>query len=308
MDNMKDRNHYSSNEDEIDLREIFVAVWQGKWFISAVTLVVAVFAVFYSLSLPNIYKSDALLAPVDGESSRGVSGQLGGLAALAGVNIDGGRADKAAVALEVLKSRDFIGRFIERHDLFATVMAAEKWEQVSNRLIFDSRIYNEDLNKWVRPVKAPFDSKPSLLESYEVFSKALTVSQDKTSGLISISFEHVSPYEAHRILELLLVDINNEMRKRDLNESKRSIDYLNAELARTNLSEARTMLFSLIEEQTKTLMLANIRSEYVFNIVDPAVVPEKKSKPARAMICIILVSISIIASIFIVLVRYFFRK
>ncbi|MFN4054722.1 MAG: Wzz/FepE/Etk N-terminal domain-containing protein [Alishewanella aestuarii] len=305
---MTDRNHYSSNEDEIDLREIFVAVWQGKWFISAVTLVVAVFAVFYSLSLPNIYKSDALLAPVDGESSRGVSGQLGGLAALAGVNIGGGRADKTAVALEVLKSRDFIGRFIERHDLFATVMAAEKWEQVSNRLIFDSRIYIEDLNKWVRPVKAPFDSKPSLLESYEVFSKALTVSQDKTSGLISISFEHVSPYEAHRILELLLVDINNEMRKRDLNESKRSIDYLNAELARTNLSEARTMLFSLIEEQTKTLMLANIRSEYVFNIVDPAVVPEKKSKPARAMICIILVSISIIASIFIVLVRYFFRK
>jgi LPS O-antigen subunit length determinant protein (WzzB/FepE family) len=44
------------------------------------------------------------------------------------------------------------------------------------------------------------------------------------------------------------------------------------------------MLFSLIEEQTKTLMLANVRDEYVFSTVDPAVVPELKDKPKRSLI------------------------
>lgn len=295
-------------DDEIDLRELFIALWRGKWFIIAVTLLSAIFAVFYSLSLPNIYKSDAIIVPVDTQSSIGMSGQLGGLAALAGVNIGGGKADRTAVALEVLKSRDFIGRFIERHDLFSSIMAVEKWDQGNNKLIFNPTIYIEANNEWVRQAVSPFNSKPSRLEAYDVFSKSFSVSQDRTSGIIKVGFEHLSPFEAHRILELLLRDINDEMRKRDLAESKRSIEYLNAELTKTNLSEARAMLFSLVEEQTKKLMLANIRHEYAFNIVDPAVVPERKSKPSRAIICIVIVSLCILLSILIVLIRYFFRK
>ena len=50
-------------DDEIDLRELFAAIWQGKWIIIAVTAVFAVVSVFYALSLPNIYKSEVLLAP-----------------------------------------------------------------------------------------------------------------------------------------------------------------------------------------------------------------------------------------------------
>ena len=32
-------------------------------------------------------------------------------------------------------------------------------------------------------------------------------------------------------------------------------------------------------------MLAEVRPEYVFKTIDPAVVPEEKSKPSRALIC-----------------------
>ncbi len=58
-----------STDDEIDLRELFGALWKGKWIIIATTFVFAVGAILYALSLPNIYKSDALLAPA--ESSNG---------------------------------------------------------------------------------------------------------------------------------------------------------------------------------------------------------------------------------------------
>ncbi|WP_445425024.1 Wzz/FepE/Etk N-terminal domain-containing protein [Alishewanella sp. HL-SH06] len=54
-------------DDEIDLRELFSAIWQGKWIIAATTFVFAVLAVIYALSLPNIYKSEALLSPVSQE-------------------------------------------------------------------------------------------------------------------------------------------------------------------------------------------------------------------------------------------------
>jgi len=43
----------------------------------------------------------------------------------------------------------------------------------------------------------------------------------------------------------------------------------------------------LIEELTKKVMIANVREEYAFKIIDPAVVPEMKYKPSKRNIVII---------------------
>ncbi|QWL01176.1 Wzz/FepE/Etk N-terminal domain-containing protein, partial [Vibrio parahaemolyticus] len=58
-----------STDDEIDLRELFKALWKGKWIIIATTFIFVIGSVLYALSFPNIYKADALLAPT--ESSNG---------------------------------------------------------------------------------------------------------------------------------------------------------------------------------------------------------------------------------------------
>ncbi|WP_445427660.1 Wzz/FepE/Etk N-terminal domain-containing protein [Alishewanella sp. HL-SH05] len=295
-------------DDEIDLRDLFCAIWQGKWIISATTFVFAVLAVIYALSLPNIYKSEALLSPVSQEGGLSIPGQLGGLAALAGVNLGGGASDKTTLAIEVLKSRDFIGRFIEKYDLFVPVMAAEGWSLGSNALKIDGDIYNNETQEWVREAKAPFSPKPSIQETYTEFMKLLSVSQDKTSGMVKLSVQHYSPYLAKEWADKLVLEINEDMRNRELAEAQRSISYLNEQIAQTNLADARTMLFSLVEEQTKTLMLANVRSEYVFKTVDRAVVAEKEAKPARALICILAVMLGGMLSVLVVLIRYFNNK
>ncbi|MEO3865735.1 Wzz/FepE/Etk N-terminal domain-containing protein [Rheinheimera fenheensis] len=295
-------------DDEIDLRELFAAIWQGKWIIIAVTLVFAVASVFYALSLPNIYKSEVLLAPVAEESGLKIPGQLGGLAALAGVNLGSGGGDKTGLALEILKSREFLGRFIERHDLFIPIMAAEGWSRANNSLVLDADIYDNATKQWVRDVKPPFQPKPSLLEAHEAMLELLSTSQDKETGMVKLAVQHYSPYLAQQWVSLLVTAINDEMRQRDLSEAQNSINYLTAQLDKTNIADVRAMLFSLIEEQTKTVMLANVRDEYVFKTVDPAVVAEKKAKPARALICILGVMLGGMLSVLIVLIRYFSKK
>ena len=295
----------SHADDEIDLRELFSVIWQGKWLIIAVTAVFAIAAVFYALSLPNIYKSEALLAPVSDSSGMKVPGQLGGLAALAGVNLGGGGSDKTSLALEILKSREFIGRFIEKHDLFIPIMAAESWNRATNSLQIDQDIYDSETKQWVRDVKPPFQPKPSLLETHEEFMKLLNVSQDKETGMVKLSIEHFSPVIAQEWVMWLVQAINNEMRERELSEAQSSIAYLTSQLETTTIADIRTMLFSLIEEQTKTVMLANVRAEYVFKTVDPAVVAEKKAKPARALIVIIATMLGGLVATFILLLRYF---
>lgn len=296
-------------DDEIDLRELFRALWQGKWIIIVTTLLFSVAAVFYALSLPNVYKSEVTLAPVAEDAGLKIPGQLGGLAALAGVNLGGlGGGDKTGLAMEILKSREFIGRFIEQNDLYLPIMAAEGWNRTNDKLLLDPKIYDEQTQQWVRKVKAPFQPKPSTLETVEEFKKLFSVNQDKTSGMVKLSVEHFSPYLAKNWADSIVKAINEEMRTRELAEAERSIAYLNSQIAQTNLADVRTMLYSLIEEQTKTVMLANVRDEYVFKTVDPAVVAERKAKPKRALIVILAVMLGSLLSMMFVLVRYFSDK
>ncbi|GGW58786.1 Wzz/FepE/Etk N-terminal domain-containing protein [Alishewanella tabrizica] len=306
---MTEQQHTPLADDEIDLRELFKALWQGKWIIIVTTLLFSVAAVFYALSLPNIYKSEVTLAPVSEESGLKIPGQLGGLAALAGVNLGGmGGGDKTGLALEILKSRDFISRFIEQNDLYLPIMAAEGWDRTTDQLLWDPKIYNESSEQWVRKVKVPFQPKPSNLETFDEFRKLFSVDQDKTSGMVKLSVEHFSPYLAKAWADKLVTAINDEMRERELTEAERSIAYLNTQISQTNIADVRSMLFSLIEEQTKTVMLANVRDEYVFKTIDPAVVSENKAKPARALIVVLAILLGAMLSALVVLVRYFPKK
>lgn len=289
--------------DEIDLRELFSAIWQGKWLIIAVTSIFTVASVFYALSLPDVYKSEVTLAPAE-DSSLKVPGQLGGLAALAGVNLGGKGGDKTALALEILKSRDFLGRFIEQNDLYIPIMAAKGWDRATNQLIIDPKIYDTKTNSWVREVEEPFKPKPSILETIDEFEKLLSVKQDKSSSLVAISIEHYSPALAKDIVEKAVITLNEEMRTRDVSEAEKSIDYLNNKISETNIADVRTMLYSLIEEQIKTQMLANVRTEYVLKTIDPAVVSEKRVKPNRILTVASTITLGIILSILIVVFRY----
>lgn len=302
-------NNPQPKDDEIDLAELWRAVWTGKWIIIAVTTLFAIASVVYALSLPNTYKSEALLAPAEAQSGGlgGMASQLGGLASLAGVNLGGGKADKTALALEIMKSRAFVFKFIKKYDITAELMAGKSWDLNSNTLIFDDEIYNSTTKQWLRKVKAPLKAKPSLQESYKAFQKIVSIEQDKASSMVTISIEHYSPHVAQRWVNWLVDAINEEMKTRDLIEANNSIVYLNKQLDKTRVADLQEVLYELIEEQTKTIMFANVREQYVLKTIDPALVPELKAGPKRALICVLGVLLGGIFSVMIVLIRYFSR-
>lgn len=289
--------------DVIDLQQLLKLILRRKLFIIVTTLVFTAVSVTYALSLPNVYKSEVTLSPVAESSNSGLSGQLGGLAALAGANLGNKANDKVGLAVEVLGSRDFIGKFIEENDLYIPIMAAEGWDRASDTLIIDPEIYDVDSNQWLRDVPPPFKPKPSRLETTIEFKKLFSVNNSKATGIVSLGIEHYSPYLAQEWAEKLVRTINEYMRQRDLKEAEQSIAFLNQQVSKTNLSDARTMLFALIEEQTKTLMLANVRSEYVFKVIDPPVVAELKAKPQRALIVSSGFALGFILSLIIVFIR-----
>ena len=59
---------------ELDLRQLIRALWAGKWVIIAMTTVAAVISVLVALMLPDVYRSQALLAPNNQHDTGGMAG------------------------------------------------------------------------------------------------------------------------------------------------------------------------------------------------------------------------------------------
>ncbi len=68
-------------------------------------------------------------------------------------------------------------------------------------------------------------------------------------------------------------------------------------------NDVKATLFSLVEEQMKTKMLANVRSEYVFKTIDPPYQPEVKSGPFRSII--VLLTIVVHCFIFLIFIMLY---
>ncbi len=294
-------------DDEIDLKELFMVLWAGKWVISAVTALAGVIAVVVALIMPNIYTSSALLAPA--ESTSGMSSlmkQYGGLASLAGISLPGGGdSSKSGLAKELLKSRAFLSDFIRRRDILPDLMAIKAWDASANAIEYDTELYDVKANVWVRDVAPPKQAEPSMQEAYKAFTDILSVSEDKETAFVTVSIEHQSPYVAQQWVSWLVDDINQAVKDQDVAEAKRSIEYLKEQVSNTSLAELQTMFFELIQSQTETIMLAEVRPEYVFKTIDPAVVPEEKSKPKRALICVLGTMLGGMLGVLIVLVRHY---
>lgn len=78
-------NRIDKKEEEIDLVEIVQKLWRNRKFIIKVTIVFAILGFIVAISTPNIYTASCTMVPQTGQKSTG--GSLGGLAAMAGINL-----------------------------------------------------------------------------------------------------------------------------------------------------------------------------------------------------------------------------
>jgi len=297
-------------DDEIDLRKLFGVLWAGKLKIIAITAVFAFVSVIYALSVPNQYTATALLAPAQSDSSdlSGALGKLGGLASLAGVSIGSGDSSEAQIAQEIMQSWSFIEGFIATNNIAAEVYAAEGWSKGSNELQINDGVYDTENKQWLVENESGVTGPPSSWYLFQAFSERLKVSEDKSSGLVSVSIEYYSPQIAKQWLDMYVAAINAHMQQRQMTKVTNNINYLQAQIEKTSIAEMREVFYNIIEEQTKNKMVAEASPEYAFVAVSPSMVPEQKSQPQRALICILGTLLGGVLSVLLVLVMNYVRK
>ena len=305
-------NKSSDSKGEIDLQEILNVLLHGRWIIVSLTAFFSTIAVIYSLLLPNIYESKALIAPVNPSSAiGGALKSYSSLAGLAGINFPSGSAEgNSAKAIQKIQTLSFFEENIFSKIYLPDLMALKAWDSETNTVVFNENLFDINTNSWIRDYSYPKHQIPSAQESFLVFTKQhIRVSEDKNSGFITLSIKHQSPFLAKQWVELIVDEINNFYRKKDKAESEKAVIYLNQQISGTSLSEIKEVLANLLQDEIKKLALIEANKFYVFDYIDTPAVMEKKSEPKRALICFLGTLLGGMLGIFLVFIRhYVFKK
>ena len=176
-------------------------------------------------------------------------------------------------------------------------MAVDEWDAKNNTVVYDDSEFNSTSNEWSR--------KPSDQKAFKEYKRALSISQEELTGLVYLSMKHKSPVVAQNWVDTIIYNINECMREIDKQDAQNSIDFLNESLKNTNSQSIKVVFAKLMESQMQTLMLASSNEAYVFKTINSPIIPEDKSSPSRALICILGTLLGGILSILIVLFRNF---
>ena len=208
----------------------------------------------------------------------------------------------------MLQSRAFLTDFIRRHQLAVSLKAVKGWSKENQQWQYNREVYNPDIGEWQLDDRdesfAPTDW--DLVKAFK--GNHLSVSENKDTGMLTVSIKSLSPITAKEWATKLIADINEHMRREDVEASEARIAYLERKLSETNVAGMQQVFYQLIESETRTVMLANAQPEYVFKTIDPAVAPQEKSEPKRALIVVLAVMLGGMLGVFFVFLQAFFKK
>jgi LPS O-antigen subunit length determinant protein (WzzB/FepE family) len=218
--------------------------------------------------VPRAYRGEVVVMPLDTRQvPEGVSGLLGGLggsiASLAGL---GGGSEMRQEELELLQSRGFAARFIAEHHLAGQ--------------LFPERLDSSG-RAW-QPGRAPTIDDSILRFHRKVFD----VVEDHRTGIVRVSMTLANRLEVANWANMFVADANRAMRARTIDEAQKNLEYLRRELDRTKEVGIQQAISKLSEAQLNQIMLASVREDYAFKVLDQATQPDmdKPVRPNRPLI------------------------
>jgi len=285
------------DEDEIDLRELGKTIWKHRWKLLLFTTIVTFITVIFMLAKPNIYTSSAKLIPQEKQSN--IPGGLSSLASLAGIDVGGSgggslRPDEAFKALA--NDYEFMREFLLRNKFYERINSPDADKNYVFAFGYDG-IYRLLHSKKKREKE---NKEDSLFNTYKDFSKKLSISSDKKSSLITISFEDPDRFLARDVVLAFLKDASKKLKENDLINITKKIAYYKEELSKTTDAALKKQLSDLISALIQKEVLAKANKYYNVKLFIPPEVPHIKDKsgPKRALIVIVAFVTSIILGIF----------
>lgn len=304
-------------DDEISLIDLFAVLWRYKVMIIVVTLIAMIGVVVCSVIslklppeksfLPNKYTAQAqMLIDNDSSSSGGLSSMLnssglGSLSSLAGVSVPGG-ASNSSLAGYLVHSNSVLDEVVKNFNL----------------------VERYNIEEYV------------VSESRDALKEVLTSNFDDETGVFSVSFTDIDPVFAKDVVNFVVSLLESKFLEMGIDKNSLTKENLEANIENTyneilklqkeiqeieysvsnvyNPNQAKSIVMDAtlkkMELSVQQEIYAQLKSQYemlkvtmsseqpVFQILEFAEVPDRKSAPSRGMLCIIVTFAAFFVSVF----------
>ena len=189
------------NNSTLDLNHFFSILNETQLSFFYLVMFLLTIVLLITFAMKNVYRAEVILVPTEssGSSSSSTNETAAQLASFAGISLNQGNSsqDKAAQALKILESREFIINFLKEYDFVHFIHDERGWNSSKNILRL-SNDYDSESNSWIR-------NKPTDMDTYREFiNNHLKVVEDIETGFITVTIDHYSPFQQTLFLKVLL--------------------------------------------------------------------------------------------------------
>ena len=255
-------------DDEIDLRELFAALWDGKLLIFIVTCAVFLFSSAYLHVAERSYTVSVTLRPTEEQSSAG--GNLGGLASLAGVQLPSGGATEFITFQAMLKSQEVASRLFADENLIQRLFVGE-WDESRKSFLQPIPSTLGNVKRLLKPLLTGEGQgayiAPNAARLAKTLAEDLSVSEDKTSGMLKLSMESAKPKLASDLMLALIRETDGFLKERFVISGSDALQFYQQKISKARSREHREALAKLIATEEQKLMLATREGPFVVEIM-----------------------------------------
>ncbi len=305
----------SDGEDEIDLLELWRVVWKRRKLVALIVGVLVFMTIVSSLFMTNIYRAEAVITPVETKS-----GGSGGMAAALMQQMGGGPGSliglpqsSSSKEIELLLESKILRKKIIHDYNLLPVLFSKQWNE--EKKTWKREGWSLSPLAWISKLAAavkPADKKrskkdpriPDELDGLRKLEKLVNINRDMKDNYITISVQFEDPEVAAAMVGYFLAALNDHMSLEARRVATINKKYLEEQLSQTTDPLIQQKIYNMIAQQIETSMMAAVKENFAFKIIDPPIVPDKKIKPKRAQ----MVVLSFVVSFFLAVFAVFFLE
>jgi uncharacterized protein involved in exopolysaccharide biosynthesis len=249
---------------DIPLTVALRRVWRRRRIVAAYAVAGCVIGLVTAFVTREKFEGEVLLVPQSNQGMRvgpDAGRGLAGVAALAGVNIQSEASTNRAIALATLRSYRLLSSYITEasiYDAIAREYAPSWWE-----------LHPRPFTMW---------------QAVEALRKHVDVSEDRSGDLVRVDVTWYDPQTASQWANGIVAAADRLLRSQTLARSRARLDFLESQYEKSTIVATREAIATLMEDELRSMTVAQADKAYVYQIVDPAIASEKHVTPKRALI------------------------
>ena len=293
--------------DEIDVKEIFLTLWGGRYIIFLISVLAVLFSSLHLRSSERKYSVQAVFKPVVESSSGPNLSGLSGLASFAGISLPTSSGSDFTTYQKLIFSEEVAERVFANRELMIKIFKNE---------------WNSDVGSYAAPLTGKVGGLVQLVKSAltgvekaryispnpkrlsMLMDGMLDISVDNITGFISISTETSKPSIMVELISNASQETDNLLKERFFSTAEDTLEFYYQKLLTSRSPEHREALAKLISAEDQKLMLASKSSNFVAEPLTAPSVSLYPTSPKSSAILALGFVLGILLGAAIVLIRH----